>query len=295
MKRFITFLSLFILSISLSHAAVTVNFVESGSDVVATATGTVNTAGLSVGGGSTNNASFVKGTGFINPSDGGFGIGNTPATLDGYTGITHHVFSTGSVVTASIDSGDYIAISQEAVGDTLRVPTGYVSGTVLNSSATWLSKTIADLGLIPGTYVFSWGSGGDADSLTLFIAGSAPNTYTVSGTVSGLTDSVTLQNNGGDDIVKTTNDGFTFPAQAEGADYAVTVSSQPAGQTCTVSNGTGTNISADIDNVAVSCVDNVVIPPPAGPVTPIPTMSVWGLGIFITLMGIIGFNRRRKI
>ena len=54
-------------------------------------------------------------------------------------------------------------------------------------------------------------------------------TYTVGGTVSGLTGSVTLQNNGGDDIIKTTNDGFTFTAQAEGSDYAVTVSSQPTG------------------------------------------------------------------
>jgi predicted transcriptional regulator len=94
----------------------------------------------------------------------------------------------------------------------------------------------------------------------------------VGGTVTGLTGSVTLQNNVGDDIIKTTNDGFTFTAQAEGSDYAVTVSSQPTGQTCTVTNGSGTNITANITNVTVTCVTDVV-----------PTYTVGG-----TVSGLIG-------
>jgi len=36
-------------------------------------------------------------------------------------------------------------------------------------------------------------------------------------------------------------------------------------------------------------------PAPPAPATPVPTMSVWGLGILIALMGIVGFNRRRKM
>ena len=100
----------------------------------------------------------------------------------------------------------------------------------------------------------------------------APMTFTVGGTVSGLTGSVTLQNNSSNDIIKTTNDGFTFTAQAEGSDYAVTVSSQPTGQTCTVTNGSGTNITANITNVTVTCVTDVV-----------PTYSVGG-----TVSGLTG-------
>lgn len=86
---------------------------------------------------------------------------------------------------------------------------------------------------------------------------SAPVTYSVSGTVSGLTDSVTLQNNGGDDIIKDAfdNSGFTFPAQAEGSSYSVSVSSQPFGQTCTVTDGSGTIGTANITNVTVTCED----------------------------------------
>jgi len=110
------------------------------------------------------------------------------------------------------------------------------------------------------------------DNLVVTTDGVAAPTYTVGGTVSGLTGSVTLQNNGGDDIIKTTNDGFTFTAQAEGSDYAVTLSSQPSGQTCAVTNGSGTNITADITNVTVTCVTDVV-----------PTYSVGG-----TVSGLTG-------
>jgi hypothetical protein len=104
----------------------------------------------------------------------------------------------------------------------------------------------------------------------------APMTYTVGGTVSGLTGSVTLQNNSSDDIIKTTNDGFTFTAQAEGTDYAVTVSSQPTGQTCSVTNGSGTNIAANITNVTVTCVTDVV-----------PTYSVGGTVSGLTGTGLV--------
>ena len=118
--------------------------------------------------------------------------------------------------------------------------------------------------------------------------------YSVGGTVSGLTGSVTLQNNGGDDIIKTTNDGFTFTAQAEGSDYAVTVSSQPTGQTCTVTNGSGTNITANITSVAVDCVDDVVVPPPT-PAIPVPTMSQWALIMLSMFLGLMVFANRRRL
>lgn len=120
-----------------------------------------------------------------------------------------------------------------------------------------------------------------------------PTTHTVGGTVSGLTGSVTLQNNSGDDIIKTTNDGFTFPAQTAGTDYSVLVSSQPTGQTCTVTNGSGTNISANITDVIVACTDDVVPPPP--PATPVPTLSEWALITLAMLLAGIVFIRRKQL
>ena len=50
------------------------------------------------------------------------------------------------------------------------------------------------------------------------------------------------------------NGTFTFAtALATGAPYSVTVQTNPAGQTCTVSDGSGTVGSANVTSVAVSC------------------------------------------
>jgi hypothetical protein len=80
----------------------------------------------------------------------------------------------------------------------------------------------------------------------------------VGGTVSGLGTglSVTLQNNGGDALRVAENGSFTFNDQLQAnASYAVTVQTQPAGQVCSVANGSGTlNDNGDsIDSVRVSC------------------------------------------
>ena len=81
------------------------------------------------------------------------------------------------------------------------------------------------------------------------------NTYSVGGTVSGLSGTVVMQDNGADPIPVGTDGPFTFDTQiAEGSAYAVTVQTQPNGQTCTVSNGSGTMAGASVSNVSVTCV-----------------------------------------
>jgi len=78
--------------------------------------------------------------------------------------------------------------------------------------------------------------------------------FTIGGTLSGLTSgTVMLQDNGGDNLSLSANGTFTFATPlAAGATYAVTVLTQPAGQTCTVTNGTGT-ANANVTNVGVAC------------------------------------------
>lgn len=79
------------------------------------------------------------------------------------------------------------------------------------------------------------------------------NRYTVGGMVSGLSGAVVLQNNHGDNLSVTHNGAFTFANPMDsGSAYSVAVYSQPAGQSCTVTNGSGT-ISGTVTNVAVSC------------------------------------------
>ena len=81
------------------------------------------------------------------------------------------------------------------------------------------------------------------------------NTYTVGGSVSGLTGTgLVLQDNGGDNLSISASGTFTFVTRvASGGAYAVTVQTQPSGQSCAVANGSGTMGTANITNVTVTC------------------------------------------
>jgi hypothetical protein len=80
------------------------------------------------------------------------------------------------------------------------------------------------------------------------------NTFSVGGNVTGLSGTVILKNNGGDALSVNASGPFTFATKlASGSAYAVTVGTQPSGQTCNVSSGSGTVTSANVTNVAVSC------------------------------------------
>jgi hypothetical protein len=95
------------------------------------------------------------------------------------------------------------------------------------------------------------------DSVTITLP-----TYTIGGTISGLSGTVVLQNNAGDDLSRSANGSFTFATGlGDGAAYAVTVLTQPAGQTCTVSSGSGTVASANVTNVSVACTSNDLTAP----------------------------------
>ena len=85
----------------------------------------------------------------------------------------------------------------------------------------------------------------------------ANTTYSIGGTVTGLSGTVVLQNNGGDDLSVSSSGPFTFSTPlADGATYNVTVKTNPSGQTCTVSGGSGTVASANVTNIAVACTSN---------------------------------------
>jgi hypothetical protein len=114
------------------------------------------------------------------------------------------------------------------------------------------------------------------------------NAFTVGGSVTGLAagQSVVLLNNAGNSTTVNSNTTFTFStAINSGGAYAVTVGTQPTGQTCTVTNGTGT-ASANVTNVSVSCTDN--------PVQPIPTLGEWAMIFMASLIAMFGIRRMRR-
>jgi YVTN family beta-propeller protein len=79
--------------------------------------------------------------------------------------------------------------------------------------------------------------------------------YTVGGTVTGLRGTgLVLQLNGGSNLGFSSGGTFNFSSGIDqGGAYSVTVQTQPAGQTCSVHNGSGTIGTADISNVVVTC------------------------------------------
>lgn len=122
------------------------------------------------------------------------------------------------------------------------------TGATLNG--TWTLK-VADL------------AGTDTGTLTqwcLVPSVVTPTTYTVAGSVSGLTSTglvLSLNSGAQTSPVASGASSFTFATGlANSAAYAVTVGTQPAGQTCSVTNGSGTISGANVTNVSVNCVAN---------------------------------------
>jgi urocanate hydratase len=85
--------------------------------------------------------------------------------------------------------------------------------------------------------------------------------YSIGGTLSGLSaNGLALTDNGGNTLsVNSGTTSFTFSTQiAYGSPYAVAVSTQPTGELCTVSNGSGT-VTGTVTNVSISCVVSYTI------------------------------------
>lgn len=146
----------------------TVTLVESGSNVVMTASGSLNINDLTL---------VASATGPF----GGGGIGVNSATwlitsggqsADQYTGFssTPSNFGSGGGGPASSVTGDIIGVVYNGAPPyILTVPVGYTTGTQITSSQTFVSQSFASMGLVEGTYTYTWGSGANADSITVEI------------------------------------------------------------------------------------------------------------------------------
>ena len=143
-------------------AAFIETLVQQGSNVVATGSGTIDLAGLSfLGGAATTTETNPKFAEIFTGPAGGHPV-------DDYTGFTGPAsFGSGGLTFASSGSGDIVGIA--GVDNDLVVPQGYVSGSALSDSSTYDNKTFSSLGVTPGSYVWTWGSGATADSFTLTI------------------------------------------------------------------------------------------------------------------------------
>jgi hypothetical protein len=155
------------LSASPAQAAYVVTLTQEGPNVVASGSGTINTTDLTfVGAGSVKDSVIIPDLPLIDT--GPAASTTTSEYLGTIAGPTS--FGGGSRTTASSGSGDMVGVFVLMFVD---VPSGYTSGSPLMDTSTYNNATFSSLGVTPGTYAWTWGSGANADSFTLKIGGAA--------------------------------------------------------------------------------------------------------------------------
>jgi hypothetical protein len=139
-----------------ASSAVIVTAVQTGSDVVFSASGTLDLSGLTFDRNSTTPRAL------IHPNADFFVLGPaTTESVDLYTGVTT-IPDLGSADFTYATSGMGDAFGPDGDG-LLGVPAGFISGDSITSSSTYSGQTLASLGIASGSYVWSWSS----DSITL--------------------------------------------------------------------------------------------------------------------------------
>lgn len=95
-----------------------------------------------------------------------------------------------------------------------------------------------------------------ASGLSACGGGDGPSKFTIGGSITGHTATGLVLSDGISTVSPAANAvSFSFSDRVpSGNNYSVTIGTQPAGQQCTVTNGSGTIASANITNVQVTCV-----------------------------------------
>jgi 6-phosphogluconolactonase (cycloisomerase 2 family) len=233
---------------------------------------------------------LMNGTGPFNVTANGAFI--FPTQVSSTYAVTVGAQPVGQVCTVSNGSGSGVTANVSNVSITCSAKTYTIGGTVTGLAA-GSQVTLNDNGADPATVTASGaftfatpvaynsgyavtvgtqptgqtctvsggsGSGVTANVSTVSVTCST-NTYTIGGSVTGLASGtqVTLRNNGADPAVVTANTTFTFATPvAYNGSYAVTVGTQPNGESCTVSNGSGSGVAANISSVSVACAANPI-------------------------------------
>ncbi|MFO0908956.1 MAG: hypothetical protein U0794_11450, partial [Isosphaeraceae bacterium] len=188
LRRFFPLAAAFFLaafgSASTLRAGAIIVFAEIGSDVVASGSGTLNLGGLLYQG--TNNF----GGAFVDPSWPEIAVG-PPLVLQyaWYSGTINGPPLMGPGGTTDADSGSGTLVDLDYTRGSLNVSNSYSSGDAFTTSSTWNNATFASLGLTPGAYTYTWGSGSNADFLTFQIGTAAavpePSSLLLAATLAG--------------------------------------------------------------------------------------------------------------
>jgi hypothetical protein len=163
-------------------------------------------------------------------------------------------FTVGGTVSAL--SGTVVLVDNGGDALTLSANGPFAFATPIGSGATYAVSVMTQ----PGGQTCSVAGGSGtigSGNITSVAVNCSGNTYSIGGTVSGLTGTLVLVDNG-DNLTINANGSFAFDTPiANQTSYSVSVATQPAGETCSVMNGSGTVNGASVSGVAVSCIANL--------------------------------------
>ncbi len=143
-----------------ASGAFVVTITQVGNDVVWSGSGSFNLTALTSAGSSNIGGGY-------NSASGAWAIGPN-AAVDTYSGTISNPGGFGtSQITVTSNTGSTFGILG---GGLILVPSGYISNTTISGSSTYTNTNIAAAGLTPGTYTWSWGSGGNASTLVMTIS-----------------------------------------------------------------------------------------------------------------------------
>lgn len=159
-----------------------------------------------------------------------------------------------------IDGGAYHVVIEQVPADQYCSLSSQADGVIQGKNVTDIHVTCAPKTLVLPS--LQGGTGGGGGGTTNTPANPViPTRFTIGGSVSGLNGTIALQNNSGDTLSLSSNGAFTFATTVlDGELYSITILTQPAGQTCVVTLGSGRVSSADVNAARVNCTNNLLIP-----------------------------------
>jgi hypothetical protein len=150
------------LSVTPVQAGYVVDLTQNGGNVVATGSGPIDLAGLTLfnSGLSDNSGLAIS---LLWPFEGTIQTGPLESNVDLYVAsvlsnfVGRSNFGSGGPAEASSGGGDGVGIAP--YGEFVAVPAGYVSDNPLSDTSIYYNQTLSSLGATPGTYEWTWGSG----------------------------------------------------------------------------------------------------------------------------------------
>lgn len=165
-------------------------------------------------------------------------------------------FRVGGTIAGLTSAGLVLGNGNDSVSPTASA-TSFVVSTAVAVNTSYNVRVVTQPANATCTVASATGTVTNADIGNVLVT-CTTQSFAVGGSISGLTADGLVLSNGTDSVSPASGASiFSLPAPvASGATYAVTVRTQPAGETCTVANGSGSVGALAITNVAVTCATN---------------------------------------